>query len=222
MPVTPQSARVRREIETAIVEGRHPPGARLDPDALADEFHCSRTPVREALQALAVSGLVVVRPKKGTYVARLGLTEIAERFELMAEIEGVCARLAARRITAAELEDLRAAHDACRERAEAGDADGYYGENTRFHQAIHRAARNRALAEEAGRQHDRLQPYRRMQLRLPRRLGASFAEHEAVLAAIEAGDGDLAARLLRDHVMVQGDRFNDLVAALREQSPQPA
>lgn len=60
-----------------------------------------------------------------------------------------------------------------------------------------------------------LQPYRRMQLQVRNRMARSFAEHDAVVAMIRAGDADGAARALRDHVIVQGDRFHDLIAALR-------
>ena len=215
MATVPQASVVRTGIENAIVEGRFQPGTRLDPEELATSFGCSRTPVREALSQLAATGLVTVRPKRGTYVARLGIDELSERFEVMAEIEGVCARLAARRITAAELAELDAAQAACRARAEANDSDGYYTENSQFHHAIYRATHNAALMEEARRLHAMLQPYRRMQLRVRNRLAQSWQEHEAVIAAIRAGDGAAAEAALRDHVMIQGDRFQDLVAAVR-------
>ena len=61
-----------------------------------------------------------------------------------------------------------------------------------------------------------LQPYRRMQLKVRNRMMRSFAEHDAVVARIRAGDGEGAAKALRNHVIVQGDRFHDLIAALRQ------
>lgn len=216
MATISQASIVRTRIENAIIEGVYPPGTKLDPEELAREFGCSRTPVREALSQLSASGLVTVRPKRGTYVARLGIEELTERFELMAEIEGVCARLAARRITDAELVALDAAQSACRERAEAGDSDGYYSENSQFHHVIYQATHNAALAEEARRLHAMLQPYRRTQLRVRNRLWQSFREHEAVTAAIRAGDAAAAEQAMRDHLMVQGDRFHDLVAVARD------
>lgn len=210
-----QAQRLRDLLEDAIVEGRFPPGARLDPEALAREYQCSRTPIREALQQLAMSGMVRVVPKRGTFVTQLGVTELVERFEVMAELEGMCARLAARRITEEELAALREAHEACRARAEAGDANGYYYENGIFHQRIYEASHNGFLAQEAARLHAALQPYRRMQLQVRHRLERSFAEHEAVVEAIAAGDEARAEALLRGHVMIQGERFNDLVASVQ-------
>lgn len=209
-----QAQRLRELLEDAIVEGRFPPGSRLDPAALEKEFQCSRTPIREAIQQLAISGMVQVLPKRGTFVAQLGVTELIERFEVMADLEALCARLAARRITEAELTALCQAHERCRARSKAGDTNGYYYENSIFHQCIYEASHNTFLAQEAARLHSVLQPYRRMQLQVKHRLDSSFKEHQAVVEAIAARDEELAATLLRNHVMVQGERFNDMVANL--------
>ena len=133
----PNTVRIRRALENAIVDGRYPPGSRLDPESLAREFDCSRTPIREALQQLEASGLVQVLPKRGTYVSEWSAGELAERFEVMAEVEAMCARLAARRITDAELAAFEAVHAACRELAEAGEVEAYYVRNSDFHHCIY-------------------------------------------------------------------------------------
>jgi DNA-binding GntR family transcriptional regulator len=212
----PNVTRIRRALENAIVDGRYPPGSRLDPEALATEFDCSRTPIREALQQLEASGLVRVFPKRGTYVSEWTPGELAERFEVMAEIESACARLAARRITDAELAEFEIVHEECRDLAEAGDVDAYYLRNSDFHHCIYRATHNVFLEEEASRLHAMLQPYRRMQLQVRNRMARSYAEHDAVVAAIRAGDAEAAAAAMRTHVVIQGDRFHDLLAALRQ------
>lgn len=211
-----QAQRLRDLLEDAIVEGRFMPGARLDPDALAREYECSRTPIREAIQQLAMSGMVQVVPKRGTFVTQLSVAELVERFEVMAELEAFCGRLAARRIDVDELALLRQAHEACRARVEAGDSNGYYYENSVFHHRIYAATHNQFLIQEASRLHAVLQPYRRLQLQVRLRLESSFAEHEAIVAAIAAGDAALAEQRLRDHVMIQGERFNDLVASVNQ------
>jgi DNA-binding GntR family transcriptional regulator len=212
----PNTTRIRRILENAIVDGRYPPGSRLDPEALAREFDCSRTPIREALQQMEASGLVRVFPKRGTFVSEWTAEELAERFEVMAEIEAMCARLAARRITDAELAEFEAVHAACQELAQAGDVDAYYLRNSDFHHCIYHATHNAFLEQEASRMHAMLQPYRRMQLQVRNRMARSFAEHEAVIQAIRAGDDEAAATAMRGHVVIQGDRFHDLIAALRQ------
>ena len=215
MNTVPNVVRIREALEDAIVSGRFAPGARLDPETLAREFDCSRTPIREALQQLEASGLVRVAAKRGTFVSEWTVDELAERFEVMAELEAICARLAARRITEAELAELEAAHEACRRESEAGDIDAYYAENSTFHHCVYRATHNAFLEREASRLHAVLQPYRRMQLQVRNRMARSLAEHDAVMAAIRAGDDQAAAEAMRNHVVIQGDRFHDLLAALR-------
>lgn len=216
----PNPQAIRQALENAIVDGRLTPGEKLDPAALAAEFACSRTPIREALQALAASGLVRVEPKRGSFVTELGLIELTERFEVMAEIEAMCARLAAERAAPAALAAIRdacAACAACETAAATGDSDAYYHQNTVFHHAIYAASGNRFLEAEALRLQTMLQPYRRRQLQLRGRIDRSLDEHRRIVAAIEAGDAARAAAEMQGHVIIQGDRFHALVAALRTQ-----
>lgn len=212
----PTAQRIRLALENAIVDGRYQPGDRIDPDRVAADYGCSRTPVREALQALEASGLLLVQPKRGTFVTDLSVTDLMERFELMASLEALCARLAARRADAQDLKRISLALTACDAAAKAADADGYYAENTRFHQAIHRAAHNGFLLAETLRLQTILQPYRRRQLQARGRVQMSLTEHRAILDSIRKGDAEGAARAMEDHVLVQGERFRDLIAMLQK------
>ena len=193
------------------------PDPRLDPEALAREFDCSRTPIREALQQSEASGLVRVAAKRGTFVSEWNVEELAERFEVMAELEAMCARLAAQRISNTEMKELEAAHEACRREAETGDIDRYYNRNSRFHSCIYQAAHNAFLAKEASRLHAILQPYRRMQLQVRNRMARSLANtrpswRRSALETIRP-----PRRPSPSHVVIQGDRFHDLLAALRQE-----
>ncbi|WP_370692846.1 GntR family transcriptional regulator [Methylobacterium sp.] len=210
-----QSLRLRQTIETEIVDGRLAIGARLDETELAERFGVSRTPIREALLQLAMTGLVEIKPRRGALVSAPDPQLLIAMFETMAEIEAACGRLAARRLVPADEAALKAALAACGAAAEAQDPERYYEENYVFHTVVYRACRNAFLAEQARLLHRRLAPFRRMQLRARHRLGQSLAEHEAIVAAIVAGDETGASELLRAHVIVQGDRFSDLVASLR-------
>jgi DNA-binding GntR family transcriptional regulator len=134
----------------------------------------------------------------------------------MAELEAICARLAATRITDAALAELHATNDRCNAAVEVRDSDRYYLENERFHAILYRQSGNGFLEQECLRLHKRLQPFRRMQLRLRGRLSQSMGEHEAIVAALEAGDGEEAARAIRDHVAVQGEKFHHLMASLKQ------
>lgn len=204
--------RLRDQLEQEIVTGTLRPGERLDEHSLAARFGVSRTPIREALMQLAASGLVTLRPRRGAFVASFSLKEILERFEVMAALEGACAALAARRITEEERRTLVEAHEACAREAAGGGSDAYYYANERFHHVIYAACHNAFLAEQARQLHDRLKPYRRLQLRARSRVAASLAEHQAVVDVILAGDSERAERLLKDHILIQGDRLSDFIA----------
>lgn len=203
---------IREALEFEIATAALPAGGRLDEAGLAARFGVSRTPVREAINQLVSAGLIEQIPNRGAFVREVGLAELVEMFEVMAELEGMAGRLAARRADALALGRLEAALAACRSAAATGDADSYYYENERFHGAIYAACGNAFLAAEARRLQRRLAAYRRLQLRVPRRVLQSLAEHERIVAAIRAGDGDLAEANLKAHVTVQGERFADLVA----------
>lgn len=213
---------LRDAIEDLIATGNLRPGDHLDETVLATRFSVSRTPIREALIQLASMGLVVLRPRRGAVVAEVAPEQLVEMFEVMAELEAMCGRLAARRMSPDDHAALQSAHEACRDACLAGDADAYYYKNEQFHDAIYAGSHNTFLAEQARALHRRLRPYRRLQLRVRNRLPTSFGEHDDVVNAIRAGDSDLTANLLRQHVLVQGQRFADLIASLPQLATRAA
>lgn len=205
--------KIINELEEMVLTGVFGVNGRLDEIRLAQHFGVSRTPVREALQKLAHSGLVEQLPRRGVFVRELQPTEIFDMFEVMAEIEGLCGRLAAGRISDEAVQQLDALNKECHLAAEARDPDGYYAKNELFHDLIYRETGNSFLAEEASRLHRRLKPFRRMQLQLRGRMAESMQQHDQIVEAIANGDADLAAKLLYQHVNVQGDKFHLLVSS---------
>lgn len=205
---------LRDQLEQDIVTGLFKPGERLDEQSLATRFAVSRTPVREALMQLASSGMVELLPRRGAFVASLSVKEVIERFEVMAALEATCGALAARRINDDHREALLAAHRDCIAASEQGDADGYYYANERFHRTLYAASRNGFLADQAGQLHTRLKPYRRLQLRARQRVAQSLDEHARIVDAILAGDSAQAERILRDHILIQGERLTDFISSL--------
>jgi len=212
--MTTHSATLREEIEEMIAVGALKPGQHLDETELAARFGVSRTPIRETLIQLASMGLVVIRPRRGAIVAELGPQQLVEMFEMMSELEATCGRLAARRMTREEQQALLAAHQDCLQAMEAEEPDVYYYKNELFHEAIYAGSHNQFLIEQTRALYRRLRPYRRLQLRVRDRLSNSYREHDGVVQAIIDGDGERAAHLLREHVMIQGQRFSDLMASL--------
>lgn len=207
---------IAEQLEELIFNGTFSDGDRLDEVRLAEQFGVSRTPLREAFQRLALSGLVELIPRRGAFVRQPGPVELMEMFEVMAELEAVCGRLAARRISETALEELQAANANCQAAVDARDADAYYAENERFHRIIYQQSGNSFLAQEAVKLHKRLKPFRRQQLRFRGRMAQSMAEHEQIVRALRLGTAESAADTLRNHVAVQGEKFHLLMATLKK------
>jgi DNA-binding GntR family transcriptional regulator len=208
----PASRDICHAVEDDIVTGRLAPGAKLDEAGLSERFDVSRTPVREALRVLAERGLVELIRNRGAFVAEVSVPRLIEMFEVMAELEATAGRLCARRMTAGQQAALLSRHKACCTASRKKNPDDYYYRNEEFHDAIVAGSNNTFLTEQASALRRRLQPYRRMQLRVPRRIHDSRNEHQAIVDAIIAGEESEAERLLRDHVLIQGERFTDFMA----------
>ena len=195
---------IRVALAEEIVAGRLAPGTEIDEQRAAERFGASRTPVREALRELAAAGLVTIEPRRGVRVAALTLEQLGEMFEVMAETEAMCARLATHRMTAPERFGLQALHERSATAVAADDVGGYDALNREFHSAMYRCTHNAFLAEHAQALRLRLATFRRAQLGGEDRLRRSFAEHAAVLHQVLRGDGEEAGRQMRAHMLAAG------------------
>jgi len=206
---------IAKNLEKLVFSGEFRDGDRLDEVRLAERFHVSRTPIREALQILVSSGLAEQVPRRGVFIRQPGPVELMEMFETMAEIEAACGRLAAMRITDEDLGALTAANERCQQAALGTDPDRYYSENETFHQIIYHATANGFIEQQALQLQNRLKAYRRIQLRFRGRLEQSMSEHSEILRALQDGGLGRAASELRSHVAIQGEKFHQLVASLK-------
>jgi DNA-binding GntR family transcriptional regulator len=197
---------LRLQLADEIVRGTLPPGAALDETDIARRFKVSRTPVREALRQLAASGLVDARAHRSAVVARPTIERLTGMFEAMAELEALCAGLAAERMLPAERHRLEAIHEELRVLSSAGDPDRFHEVNERFHNAIYSGSQNGYIAEMTLATRVRVQPFRRAQFRNLGRLAKSHAEHDCVVVAIMRGDRVSAAAAMRTHIgLVRGE-----------------
>lgn len=205
---------VRIQLTEEIVTRMHPPGTRLDEASIAKRFQVSRTPVREAMRQLATSGLITWRPHQGAIVASIEVHEMVELFEIMAEFEGLAGRLAARRMSDEERQELIELHESFKPYVLANDRENYQRMNRPFHIAIYQGAHNSYLEEHATALYDRLAPYRLYEHNRPGEIQHAHAEHEAIVSAILNRQGDLAYKLLKEHTMLDADLLGDLMAAI--------
>jgi DNA-binding GntR family transcriptional regulator len=205
---------LRLALADDIVRGLLSPGAGLDETELARRFGVSRTPVREAIRQLAASGLVEVRAHRGAVVARPTEERLLGMFEAMAELEALCAGLAAERMLPAERAQLEVVHEALRALIQDGDPQRYHETNEAFHAAIYAGAHNSYLAEMTHATRYRVQPFRRAQFRNLGRLAKSHVEHDSVVVAILRGDRDGAAAAMREHIMLVCQEYEAYAEAI--------
>src|ERR1700732_4912646 len=156
---------LRLQLADEIVRGVLPPGAALDETDIARRFNVSRTPVREALRQLVASGLVEARAHRGAVVAQPSIDRLTGMFEAMAELEALCAGLAAERMTPAERHRLEAVHEELRVLSHAGNPDRFHEVNERFHNTIYMGSQNGYIAELTLAPRVRVQPFRGAQFR---------------------------------------------------------
>lgn len=206
------SDRIREALETEIVSGKLFAGSRVDEQELMERFNVSRTPAREAIQQLVSAGLATVVPRHGAVVATLSLTEYIATLEMLTELEGLAARLAARRMPATQRRTLQAALLGCEKAAARDDAEAYERENRLFHETIYDGSLNDVLARQLRLMRLRMRHPQRSLFDRPNRIRNSLAEHKAILAAILAGDEDAADRAMAMHISSGGNVYVDAVA----------
>lgn len=209
------SQSIASTLEAEILLGTLVEGARLDEVALARRFGVSRTPVREALQMVVARALAVRQPFKGVVVSDISPERIDQLFEAMGEIEALCGRFAAQRMTMEERAALLSQHEAMTLLLAGGDAVSYEVENTRFHQMIYVGSHNEDFAEMAEAMRMKLSPFRRSQLADTVRMARSNAEHGLIVEAIIERDGAAAERALRRHLLSAAQAMLDQWALRR-------
>ena len=194
-----------RAISDLIISGDLQPGAKLDEGGLASRFQVSRTPVREALRQLCAMGLVERPPNRSAFVTNVSDVFLSSMFEAMAELEAICARLSAERMTTQEREELESLHRESFDIVKTGASEDYAAFNTEFHSRLYSGAHNAHIQETVLQTRARLAPFRRAQFRLEGRLQHSWDEHEGIVSAILNRDGAAASCAAYSHVSIVGD-----------------
>jgi DNA-binding GntR family transcriptional regulator len=191
--------RATRELRDRILTGVLPAGARIDLDAITEEFATSRTPVREALLELSFEGLVTIAPRSGITVIGVNSDDVMDSFTILGVLTGQAAAWAADRATAPEVEGLRRL---------AADVAAHSGEdrigeaNWRFHQEIHRAAHSARLLAQL-RHAARVVPTNFLTV-FPDHEKHSLNEHDQLLDAIAERDSEQARVIAERHVLEAG------------------
>jgi DNA-binding GntR family transcriptional regulator len=180
-------------------------GAKLNEIKLCEQLGVSRTPLRESLRALSAEGLVDIHPNRGAFVANISLKELRHSFEVMSILEGSCARLAAERLTNADLAELEKLHERLEEHFRDNDPHGYVQHNRCYHEFIQEKTGNPVLSRIVSDLRGRIQLHRFRQIYRPGRLERSIDEHRGLMEAFRAREGERAEKLMQLHLEKQCD-----------------
>ncbi|MFD0804035.1 GntR family transcriptional regulator [Streptomonospora algeriensis] len=193
-----------------ITRRRLPPGRHLVENELAEQLGVSRQPVREALQRLSNEGWVDLRPGYGAFVHQPSESEADQLLAVRSLLETEAARLAAGATPPEGIERLWALWRAGVEGLERGDTDTMVDSNAALHHCIVESAGNKVLEGLAGQVAQRVRWYHGLVVQ--RRGRESWEEHEAIIEAIEAGDQERAAALMREHTEATRVAYHEQVA----------
>jgi len=188
-------------VKQKILDLEVDPTQPIDETALVRETGGSLTLVRQALDRLEQEGLVV-KQRRRWHVARAATASIMmEIFEVRTTLEGMCARLAADRITAEQIERMEKVHRDFERVLHQGDNVALLAVDKKFHQLLYEASGNRFLARALDEMYTLI--YRLFYFALDRMgsVRANVEEHHNILEAVKAGDGRSAERLIQLHIV---------------------
>lgn len=193
------SQRTEELLREMILDGRLPAGERLNEVALANALGISRGPLREAIQRLASEGLLTVVSHRGAFVRTFARAEVEELYDVRAALEMYVVRLVCERASDADIVEVRAMLDETAASMEDAPSAAY-PEGRDLHArllALGGHAEIQRVLQETQRQ---ISLARSMSAKAPARAREALVEHEDLVTAIEARDGDKAAAIMRLHL----------------------
>ncbi|MDQ7993373.1 MAG: GntR family transcriptional regulator [Propionicimonas sp.] len=189
---------IYRELRRRIVFAELLPGSEIDLDEYAQEFHSSRTPVRDALRHLSHDGLVDVQPRSGCRVSRVSMKDLIDALDVREATGPATSRLAAVRATPAEIDELQAIAEGGY--AGASDVRSILSASHLFHCRVAKLSHNRRLHEITEHVLEDLERIMRLCGETPLESGPPMEDHRRLLEAFRARDAEAAAELDLAHI----------------------
>ncbi len=200
MSRTQSAHHVYLELKEKILSFGLYPGTRITETELSAEFGVSRTPIREALQRLAVEGFVSIRPKQGCFVRELDIEEIDQHYQVRIALEELALRLAAERMPRSALEMLRAQWDPAQAPQVPIPVEEMALKDESFHLQLAEGGGNQVLVDLLRQVNARIHAIRRLDFTDWERITATYREHHRILELLLHGDLPAAQSILRRHV----------------------
>lgn len=190
---------VFEHLETDILSGKYQKGESLTESKLSAELGVSRTPIREALRRLEQEHLIEESPK-GMVVVGIGEKDLADIFAIRAALEGKAAEMAAQNHTEEQLSIVREALEFQEFYLGKQDPDRIKSMDSRFHETIYKMSGSTVFYDVLMPLHKKILKYRKASVTDSSRAANSVAEHRAIYEAISAKNGELASRLITEHL----------------------
>ncbi len=187
-------------IKQRIVRCELRPGEVMTIVDLAEQLRIGRTPILQAIDRLAIDGLVSVMPRKGIVVTPISLDELIEVVEVRLLNEGQAARWAAERASPADIARLDATLDATWKAARSNDVDAMISLDREFHRQLSAVAGNTILAEFLANLHDRSLRFWFISLRAPDHNIRVCGQHAAIMDGVRHHDPARAEAAMREHI----------------------
>jgi DNA-binding GntR family transcriptional regulator len=216
-PVADRGAEVYQRLRSEIVSGSFHPNERLVEADLAQRLETGRTAIRAALVRLDQEGLVIREPNRGARVRLVSDREALEIEEVRVTLEQLIVRQAARRVTAADLRDLRRWIVRMRERLAHGDPMGYSGLNAEFHQRIWAIADHGTASRLLANLKSQSIRFQYRTILRPGRTASSLREHELIVEALASRDPDTSEAAMRQHLSQVVETLKWAIEAQRHQ-----
>ena len=192
--------RVYQTLRKAILSLAYKPGEILRKPEICEALGVSRSPVADAVARLQAEGLVDVVPQAGTFVARFSMQEIREGAFLREAIEVAAIERVAERITDEQVQLLRRNLTVQAALVADGDIAGFYATDAAMHELLLSFTGFPKLAQVADTAWLHVNRARQLILPVPGRVQATLAEHQAILAALEARDPAAARDAVQRHL----------------------
>lgn len=196
-----QNEQAYAQLKQALVTLAYKPGDYLSTASLMSELDMGRTPINHALHRLSTEGLVQIIPRKGLIVSPLSIDDALQLIDVRLANEGLCMRLAAERITKAELQELGVIARDFEKAASRGRTTEVMNLDRVFHEKIAGAARNQILAEILKVLHARSQRFWALSLAMPDHLAEVQDEHRTILQALGEGNARAAVAAVEEHIL---------------------
>lgn len=212
--------RVFHKLRDDILSGKYEENEELKEVAIGEELGVSRTPVREAFRQLELEGLIQIIPNKGAYVTGITEKDVKDIYMIRSLLEGLCARWATEHITQEQLAEMEENIYLSKFHAQKGHLEQLADLDNRFHDIMYEACDSKILEHQLKDFHQYVLRVRRKTLASKNRGPKSNEEHEEILRAIKAGDGERAEQLANRHMINAYDNMvkNGLHEAYHEKN----